>query len=179
MTARPGQPPSHLNGELTIGDLIDWRRRETPDHVFCRFQGRDVTCEALATDVNRIANALTAMGLRSGDRVGTMLSNGPGHVAAMLAILRLGLVWVPVNTQLKGRSFLLLRMRIRRDHRECRLPTPARAATARPRAPSSRCRRTRSRQHARRAWRSGPSSEPPAQPRARRHGRDQLHLGDD
>lgn len=76
--------------------------------MFCRFQGRDVTCEALATDVNRIANALTAMGLRKGDRVGTMLSNGPGYAAAMLAILRLGLVWVPINTQLRGQSLSFL-----------------------------------------------------------------------
>ncbi len=94
--------------DLTIGDLVDIRRRDTPDHIFCRFEGRDVTCEALADDVDRIANALVAMGLRKGDRVGTMLSNGPGYVAMMLAILRLGLVWLPLNVQLKGQSLAYL-----------------------------------------------------------------------
>jgi crotonobetaine/carnitine-CoA ligase len=93
-----------LAGELTIGQLIDRRVERTPRHVFCRFEGRELTCEALAMDVNRIANALTDGGLRREDRVGTMLHNGPGHVATMLAILRLGLVWLPINYHLKGPS---------------------------------------------------------------------------
>jgi crotonobetaine/carnitine-CoA ligase len=90
--------------ELTVGELVDYRATHTPHHVVTRFGGREVTCEQLALDVNSIANGLTAAGLVRGDRVGTMLRNSPGHIATMLAIMRLGLVWVPINYQLKGAS---------------------------------------------------------------------------
>ena len=90
--------------DRTLGQLIDDRRRETPDHVVLRVEGRDIRCEMLATDVNRVANSLLAAGLAPGHRVATMLRNGYGHVTTLLAITRLGLVWVPLNHNLKGPS---------------------------------------------------------------------------
>jgi crotonobetaine/carnitine-CoA ligase len=94
--------------ELTIAELIDYRAAQTPRHVVFRSEGRNVSCQQLALDVNRIANGLTAAGLARRDRVGTMLYNGPGHAATMLAIMRLGLIWVPINYRLKGASLSFL-----------------------------------------------------------------------
>jgi crotonobetaine/carnitine-CoA ligase len=88
----------------TIGQLIDRRQRETPDHVYLRFDGAELTCDGLARRVNRIANGLLAAGLKTGDRVATMLRNGPGHIALELALMRTGIVWVPVNYHLRGAS---------------------------------------------------------------------------
>lgn len=94
--------------DITIATLLDRRQRETPDHVYLRFEGAELTCDGLVRQVNRIANALLSMGLKPGDRVATMLRNGPAHVSLMLALMRTGIVWVPINYHLRGSSLEFL-----------------------------------------------------------------------
>ncbi len=72
--------------------VASWRRRkaavvwegEPPGH------GRTMTYQELFSEVNRLANALKARGVKPGDRVGLYLPMVPEAVAAMLACARLG-----------------------------------------------------------------------------------------
>lgn len=92
----------------TIGELLDDRARDTPDFVFCRFEGQAITCRELAERANRFANALVAAGIGPGDRVAIMLPNHPDYIAVFLALLRLGACQVPVNINLRGEGLAYL-----------------------------------------------------------------------
>jgi len=56
---------------------------------------RTLTYAELAREVNRLANALTRLGVRTGDRVGIFLPMSPDAVIATLAVLRLGAIYTP------------------------------------------------------------------------------------
>src|SRR5437588_12420431 len=56
---------------------------------------RTLTYAELARDVNRLANALSRLGVRKGDRVGIFLPMSPEAVMATLAVLRLGAIYTP------------------------------------------------------------------------------------
>ena len=74
----------------------------TPDRVFARFGGRELTFGALEARSAALAGWLRAGGIEPGDRVALMLRNGEAALALMFAIARAGTVWVPVNTQAVG-----------------------------------------------------------------------------
>ncbi|RJP65744.1 MAG: long-chain-fatty-acid--CoA ligase [Candidatus Abyssobacteria bacterium SURF_17] len=52
--------------------------------------------------VNRFANALASVGIRSGDRIAVFHTNCPEHLFALFAAARLGAVYSPLNCRLKG-----------------------------------------------------------------------------
>jgi acetyl-CoA synthetase len=58
-------------------------------------QTRTVTYAELGREVNRLANALTRLGVGKGDRVGIFLPMSPEAVVATLAVLRLGAIYTP------------------------------------------------------------------------------------
>lgn len=53
-----------------------------PDRTEIDFEGHDYSWRQIAETVRAIENALEAMGLPADTRVGVMLRNRPGHVAA-------------------------------------------------------------------------------------------------
>jgi len=55
-----------------------------------------VSYAELRRDVNRIANALRALGLRKGDAIGVFMPMTPEIVVAMLAIIKIGGVFLPL-----------------------------------------------------------------------------------
>jgi len=69
-----------------------------------KFQGRRFSFGEIDASVNRVANGLVALGLRPGDRVALMLPSHPDHLVAILALAKVGLVRVPINTALIGAS---------------------------------------------------------------------------
>ncbi len=89
-------------GEETIRQAMDRRARETPDDIYCTFEGHAWRFAEVDTAVNRLANGLLALGLQPGDRVALMLPAHPDHMIAILALAKLGLVRVPVNIHLVG-----------------------------------------------------------------------------
>lgn len=64
--------------------------------------GRRITYAALAREIDDVAAALSAHGVRRGDHVGICLGNGIPWIVLFHAIGRLGAVTVPVNTRLKA-----------------------------------------------------------------------------
>lgn len=93
-----------LVGDETLRRIMDRRALEDPGHVLLKFQGRDHTFGDIDAQVNRVANALLARGLAPGDRVALMLPSHPDHLVAILALAKVGLVRVPINTAFKGAS---------------------------------------------------------------------------
>lgn len=68
-----------------------------PDRVAVDFFGATTTYARLAEQVDRAASALSALGVRSGDRVALVMPNSSSHVVAFNAVLRLGAVVVEHN----------------------------------------------------------------------------------
>ncbi|MFT4101728.1 MAG: long-chain fatty acid--CoA ligase [Burkholderiaceae bacterium] len=68
-----------------------------PDKPALVFLGRETTYRELAEQVDALAGALHAMGVRRGDRVILDMQNCPQLVVAHFAILRANAVIVPVN----------------------------------------------------------------------------------
>jgi len=55
----------------------------------------------MASNVNRLANALSAMGITAGSRVAVMATNSPRYVEVYFACARLGACFVPINFRAK------------------------------------------------------------------------------
>jgi len=86
----------------TLGGLLDERLAADPDSLFLNCCGTPYTAAALNDEAGRIAGALAELGVRRGSTVATILENGPAAVLSWVAIQRLGAIFVPVNTALKG-----------------------------------------------------------------------------
>ncbi len=75
-----------------------------PDKPALIFEGKTYTYKELNQQVNRLANALAALGLEKGDRVGLFLPNIPGFVIGYYAAQKLGAIVVSINSMSKKRE---------------------------------------------------------------------------
>ncbi len=81
---------------LTIASAI------VPDRPAIIFEGREFTFEDLTRRVNRLANALSTMGVGPGDRVATMQVNSNRSVETYFAAAQLDAIYVPLNFRAKS-----------------------------------------------------------------------------
>ena len=90
----------------TYPALVRRQAERFGDAEFMSFQhGTRLTFASYGREGLRLASALAALGVAHGDRVMVLVKNRLEFMVIMLASLRLGAVFVPVNTELKG-SFL-------------------------------------------------------------------------
>ena len=75
-----------------------------PDKPALIFEDKTYTYQELNQQVNRLANALEALGLEKGDRVGLFLPNIPSFVIGYYAAQKLGAIVVSVNSMSKKRE---------------------------------------------------------------------------
>lgn len=87
----------------TVATLLDRGAEQHPDKTFLLFGGETTSYAEMASRTTRIANALAALGVQRGDRVGIVSGNRPEFLEAWFATARLGAIEVPVNTALRGR----------------------------------------------------------------------------
>lgn len=96
-----------------LGDAREWTlsrvlRRQAArqgGRRFARFgDGPVLSFQAFDTQADQVAQALLSQGLDTGDRVLCMLRNRVEFILLAVACGRAGLVFVPVNTELKGYS---------------------------------------------------------------------------
>jgi crotonobetaine/carnitine-CoA ligase len=91
-----------MGQETTVPDVLRRRAEATPDEPFITCDGvRRTFAEGLAA-AEQAAAALAAIGLRKGDTVAVMLPNCLELMDLWLGASLLGIVLVPVNTQLRG-----------------------------------------------------------------------------
>jgi fatty-acyl-CoA synthase len=86
--------------ELTLGRWLADRARTTPQRVAIRFLGQDLTYGELDSRATRLAAGLAALGLRRGDRLATLTTTSPDHVATFFACARLGVALQPISWRL-------------------------------------------------------------------------------
>ncbi len=96
--------------EHTVHRLFEITSRQYPDRPALRHHGARLTYPELNGRANRLASVLRRHGVRPGDAVGFCLEQSPDRIAVMLAILKLGATYVPLdprNPEERMRSLLL------------------------------------------------------------------------
>jgi len=71
-----------------------------PDGIATHFSGRTRTWQQSIDRISRVAGALSALGVRRGDRVAILALNSDRYLELMYAIPWIGAVMVPINTRL-------------------------------------------------------------------------------
>jgi acyl-CoA synthetase (AMP-forming)/AMP-acid ligase II len=87
---------------VKFGTIVAAQARRVPDRVAVACAGERRTFGELDARSDRLARALLARGLRSGDRVVLYLGNGLPFVELFLAVLKAGGLVVPVTARLVG-----------------------------------------------------------------------------
>src|SRR5204863_8375099 len=88
--------------QTTVLEALTRRLAADPDGPYLGFEGDEYSARRMEAESNRLARALGELGVGNGDRVATLLENGPAQVISFFAALKLGAVQVPVNTAYKG-----------------------------------------------------------------------------
>ncbi|MDP6829939.1 MAG: AMP-binding protein [Alphaproteobacteria bacterium] len=95
----------------TLTGLLQRQAEAQGEREFMSFEhGTSLSFASLHADSNRLARNLASLGVTPGDRVMVMPKNRIEFMLAMFAIMKLGAIFVPVNTELKG-AFLSHQMR--------------------------------------------------------------------
>ena len=90
-------PPTIRYPKIPIHYMLDLAASRYKDSPATDFYGAELSYRELRAEVNRLAVALTKLGIEKGDRVGLMLPNCPQIFIAYYAILRIGAIVVNVN----------------------------------------------------------------------------------
>jgi crotonobetaine/carnitine-CoA ligase len=87
----------------TIVDLVRRQARRYGEREFMSFEhGTRLTFAAFDAETDRLARVLATLGVEPEDRVLALVKNRVEFMLAMLATQKLGAVFVPINTELKG-----------------------------------------------------------------------------
>lgn len=88
--------------ERTIGHALRAQADSIGDAVFLRDRGGVLTFQAANDRVNDLALGLQKSGVVRGDRVALLMENSIDMASVALAVNKIGAVFVPINTLLKG-----------------------------------------------------------------------------
>ncbi|MCT6778036.1 amino acid adenylation domain-containing protein [Streptomyces sp. CS7] len=89
--------PRRALPDLRVHELFEERVRERPDAVAAEQEGQRWTYRELDVRANRIAHALRARGARGEDVVAVVSERGLPWMAAVLAVLKAGCAYLPVE----------------------------------------------------------------------------------
>lgn len=87
---------------MNISNLLNWHARYRPNHLAIVFEDQRFTFAEFNLRVNRIANALSAEGIRKGDKIATILPNCLEQLELYHAVAKIGAVIVPLSPMLRG-----------------------------------------------------------------------------
>src|SRR6185436_2813818 len=85
----------------SIIDYLAEHAARTPDRVLVFHADRKITFREMQERSERCRGALSALGVRHGDKVALVMSDCPEMMVAMLGVMGLGAVVVPCSTMLK------------------------------------------------------------------------------
>jgi natural product biosynthesis luciferase-like monooxygenase protein len=92
-----GTAPAAGSGDACVHERIERRVRVRPDDVAVEYAGRTLTYGGLDAAADRLAGALRAAGAGPGTRVGVFLERSESTVVALLAVLKSGAAYVPLD----------------------------------------------------------------------------------
>jgi long-chain acyl-CoA synthetase len=87
---------------FNLAAMLRESRRAKPDHPLCHISDLTFSYAQVDEISGRVASALLGAGLRRGDKVAVQLPNLPQFLFTYFAILKAGLVMVPLNPLLKA-----------------------------------------------------------------------------
>jgi amino acid adenylation domain-containing protein len=90
--SRPPETSGHPVHELVLGQA-----RKTPSAIAVAGDTGRLSYRQLAARFRRIGFFLERRGLKRGDRVAVLLGRDPDGIAALLAVMSIGAVWVPLD----------------------------------------------------------------------------------
>ncbi len=98
-----------------VHELVEAQARERPDAVAASFADRHLTFGELNRRANQLAHHLRSLGVGSGSLVGVCLRRSLEMVPALLAVLKAGAAYVPVEPHLprERMRYILARLGIR------------------------------------------------------------------
>jgi long-chain acyl-CoA synthetase len=93
---------------LLVHELLEIPANHFPDKAALNFYGTEITFSELRTQAKRFANALGALGVKKGERVGIHLPNCPQYLIAYYAVLSLGAIVVNLNPMYTAEELKLI-----------------------------------------------------------------------
>ncbi|MEK7279773.1 MAG: AMP-binding protein, partial [Nitrospirota bacterium] len=92
-----GVPHAIKYPDVSLGSILSGVADEFPDKTAIIFYGKKISYRELNSEANRLANALIALGVEKGDRVGLMLPNLPQALMGYYGILKAGAIVVEIS----------------------------------------------------------------------------------
>jgi putative long chain acyl-CoA synthase len=80
----------HPGTRISLGLLVEERRRRAPDEVFFLYEDRAYTAADINERIDNVVRGLIEIGVRQGEHVGVLMGPRPSAVALAVAISRLG-----------------------------------------------------------------------------------------
>jgi long-chain acyl-CoA synthetase len=93
----PGVPHTLSYPDVPQHQLLEDSAKRFPQNPAVIFLNGKMTYAALDAAVNRLANALSDLGVKKGDRVAIYTANCPQYVISYYATLKIGAIVVPIN----------------------------------------------------------------------------------
>lgn len=94
----PGVPADvEIPDDESINDLFDKATKQWANKTALVFYGNKITFAELRDKVDRMATALTNMGIKKGDRIAILLLNSPEFVICMFAAFKVGAVQTHIS----------------------------------------------------------------------------------
>jgi amino acid adenylation domain-containing protein len=100
--------PSGSGAAACVHSIFEEQVRRTPDAVAVRYDDQSATYGQLNDWANEIARRLANRGVTVGDRVGLYAARSGACIAAMLAILKAGAAYVPLEASLPAQRLRLM-----------------------------------------------------------------------
>jgi crotonobetaine/carnitine-CoA ligase len=91
-----------LQWQKTLPQLLSEACLASPDKTYLDFSGESYSYAEIDRATNSVAHGLRARGVKFGDRVCALLENCSDQVVFWFAASKLGAVYVPLNTDLRG-----------------------------------------------------------------------------
>ncbi len=90
--------PKHLNyPNRPVHMFLDYTAERVPNRIAIHFGGMVLTYGELQLLVDRFATALSALGLKKGERMAIHLPNCPQFAIAYYGLLKIGAVFTPLS----------------------------------------------------------------------------------
>ncbi len=83
--------------DATLHGLFEARAARTPDDIALLFEGKEIAYRSLNEEANRLAHHLRSLGAGKGSQVGICVQRSPAMVVALLAVLKTGAAYVPLD----------------------------------------------------------------------------------
>ncbi|MEI6628852.1 MAG: AMP-binding protein, partial [Alphaproteobacteria bacterium] len=84
--------------DKTVHQLFEEQVEKTPDNIAVVYEEQELTYQQLNQKANQLAHYLRTLGVGSGELVGIYIDSSPYMIVALLAVLKAGSAYIPVDT---------------------------------------------------------------------------------